>query len=174
MTDPRDDGDADPLDGRSETLTQRSDRNWLEILQELRVTQTGTQILTGFLLTLPFQAGFAALDSYERGVYLVLISLSVVATALALAPVLAHRLLFRRRLKARIVTLGDVLLRTTLAVVAVVLTGTVHFVFDVVVGAPASIVAGVAAALLLIGVWVALPLGARRIQRSEARDGRPR
>lgn len=174
MTDALDDADADPLDGRSETLTQRSDRNWLEILQELRVTQTGTQILTGFLLTLPFQAGFASVDAYERGVYLVLISLSVVATALGLAPVLAHRLLFRRRLKARIVALGDVLLRTTLAVVAVVLIGTVHFVFDVVVGGPASIVSAAAAALLLVGVWVALPLGARRIQRAEALGRRHR
>ena len=34
---------------------ERLDRNWDELLQELRVSQTGVQILTGFLLTLPIQ-----------------------------------------------------------------------------------------------------------------------
>ena len=61
-TDPAADpnADADPADGRDETLNQRLDRNWIEILQELRVTQTGTQILTGFLLTIAFQPTFRA------------------------------------------------------------------------------------------------------------------
>nr|WP_308206290.1 DUF6328 family protein [Arthrobacter zhaoxinii] len=40
---------------RGETPLQKQDRNWTDLLQELRVLQTGIQILTGFLLTLPFQ-----------------------------------------------------------------------------------------------------------------------
>jgi len=39
---------------RDETEAQRLDRNWSSLLQELRVAQTGVQLLTGFLLTLPF------------------------------------------------------------------------------------------------------------------------
>src|SRR5439155_6937869 len=39
----------------NESPTERLDRNWNDILQELRVVQTGVQLLTGFLLTLPFQ-----------------------------------------------------------------------------------------------------------------------
>jgi len=42
-------------DGRSETATEKLDRNWNDLLQELRVAQTGVQLLTGLLLTLPFQ-----------------------------------------------------------------------------------------------------------------------
>ena len=53
------DADVDPTDGRDESLNERMDRNWNEILQELRVTQTGTQIFTGFLLTIAFQARFS-------------------------------------------------------------------------------------------------------------------
>ena len=49
-------------DGRGESSNQRLDRNWQEMLQELRVMQTGIQILTGFLLTLPFQSRFEELD----------------------------------------------------------------------------------------------------------------
>ena len=59
--------DADPADGRDETLDERMDRNWNEMLQELRVTQTGTQILTGFLLAIAFQNRFTELDHSSGG-----------------------------------------------------------------------------------------------------------
>ena len=58
------------------------DRNWNELLQELRVTQTGLQILTGFLVTLPFQQRFTQLDTFERGVYLGALAVAVSATVL--------------------------------------------------------------------------------------------
>ncbi|HZE16252.1 MAG TPA: DUF6328 family protein, partial [Mycobacterium sp.] len=51
---------------RSETDTQRLDRNWASLLQELRVVQTGVQFLTGFLLVLPFQLRFGALNHTMR------------------------------------------------------------------------------------------------------------
>ena len=44
----------DRRDGRDETPYERADRNWNEMLQELRVLQTGAQILAGFLLALAF------------------------------------------------------------------------------------------------------------------------
>src|SRR5215217_8125607 len=100
--------------GRGETETERLDRNWNEMLQELRVTQTGTQILTGFLLTLAFQPRFQELDQFQVGVYLVLVGLAVLATCLGLAPVTLHRALFRQQAKDRIVHTGDLLLRATL------------------------------------------------------------
>src|SRR5665647_819594 len=65
--------DEQPGDGRRETPAERLDRNWNEILQELRVTQTGIQILTGFLLTVPFQQRFAELTDDQRRIYLTLV-----------------------------------------------------------------------------------------------------
>ncbi|MDP9987157.1 hypothetical protein J2S98_002316 [Arthrobacter oryzae] len=56
--------------GRNETREEQMDRNWAELLQELRVLQTGVQILAGFLLTLPFQQRFEKLDDWEVGLYL--------------------------------------------------------------------------------------------------------
>ena len=67
------DADVDPTDGRDESLNERMDRNWNEILQELRVTQTGTQIFTGFLLTIAFQARFSELTTFQIRTYLVLV-----------------------------------------------------------------------------------------------------
>nr|WP_242864674.1 DUF6328 family protein [Microbacterium testaceum] len=53
-------------DGRPETPAQRADRNGTDVLQELRVLQTGTQTLTGFLLALAFQPAFADLGRRGR------------------------------------------------------------------------------------------------------------
>ena len=149
-------------DGRSETPAERADRNWNELLQELRVMQTGVQILTGFLLTLPFQSRFAELDDYQRIVYLVLVVTAVVATALIVAPVSVHRALFRKQMKRHIVTLADRLTRIALGVLALVMTGATLLVFDVVVGRPEGIVAGACVLVVLAIVWVVLPEVLRR------------
>ena len=149
-------------DGRQETPNERADRNWNELLQELRVMQTGVQILTGFLLTLPFQSRFADLDQYQVNVYLALVIAAVIATALIVAPVSVHRVLFRKRMKGNIVTLTDRITRIALAVLALVIAGVAVLVFDVVVGRTAGIVAGSAAFVLMALLWVLLPETLRR------------
>ncbi|WP_225227793.1 DUF6328 family protein [Oerskovia rustica] len=149
-------------DSRDESADERADRNWAELLQELRVTQMGVQILTGFLLTLPFQQRFGELDTAQRNVYLCLVVLSVIATGLLVAPVSLHRMLFRKHLKARLVTSADRLARVGLVVLALVVTGTVLLIFDVVVGWTAAVIAAVSALVLFALLWVALPLGLMR------------
>ncbi len=153
-------------DGRDETPDERMDRNWNELLQELRVAQTGVQILTGFLLTVPFQQRFADLDAYQRDVYLVLVVLAVAATGFIVAPVSLHRILFRRHLKRELVESADRLAQTGLALLALVLTGSALLLFDVVVDRAAGLWAGGAVLAGLTVVWLLVPLrlarGARR------------
>ncbi len=149
-------------DGRQESQAERADRNWNELLQELRVMQTGVQILTGFLLTLPFQSRFADLDQYQVIVYLALVVASVTATGLIVAPVSVHRALFRKQMKRNIVTLADRITRAALAVLALVITGATLLVFDVVVGRTAGIIAGASALVLMAVRWVLLPAVLRR------------
>ena len=169
-----DDPDAGPRDaapdGRDETLEQRADRNWNEVLQELRVLQTGTQILTGFLLALAFQPAFHDLDDAQRTFYLVLVVLSALSTVVALAPVSLHRLLFRRRAKPEVVAYGHTALITALVTVALLLIAVVAFVFDVVVGAAASVtVAGVISAIILV-LWIIVPLIMRSRNRTRGQE----
>ena len=159
--------DADPLDGRDETEMERLDRNWTEILQELRVIQTGTQILTGFLLTLAFQQRFTDLDQFQVDVYLGLVVVAAAATVLGLAPVSLHRTLFRRKAKAAIVTLADRILKVTLVVVALTLSGTILLIFDVVISRTAGVVAGVITLVVAFSTWTLLTLGARSKLRRE-------
>ncbi len=146
---------------RSETESERLDRNWGEILQELRVTQTGTQILTGFLLTLAFQPRFAELDAFQVGVYLTLLSAAVVTTTLALAPVSMHRALFRQRAKHQIVRTSNAVLKITLVMVALILTGTMLLIFDVVLGHTQGIIAAAVTLILTAVAWLVLPLATR-------------
>lgn len=158
MTAPRDqDAGGQQPTARHETEAERMDRNWDELMQELRVTQTGAQILVGFLLTVPFQQRFSQLDHYQRGVYLVLVGLAVLATVLIVTPVSLHRLLFRRRLKRELVKAGSVFALAGLGVLAVVLTGVPLLLFDIVVSRQAGWVAAGVVAVLLAGCWWTVP-----------------
>jgi hypothetical protein len=123
--------------------------------------QTGTQIFTGFLLAIAFQQRFTSLNEVQLWVYLTLVAFSALATVLVLAPVALHRALFHRHAKYFIVRVANVMLRMALVVTAVTLTGTTLLIFDVVVGRPAGIVAGVVTAVLCVGVWLAFPRLAR-------------
>src|SRR4029453_960756 len=146
--------DIDPTDGRDESLNERMDRNWNEILQELRVTQTGTQIFTGFLLTIAFQQRFTELTTFQVRVYLILVVAAVLTTALGLAPVNLHRGLFPKGAKMTLVQTAHIIMRITLAGVAIMLIGTVLLIFDLVIGRGAAL--GVAGVTLLVVIIIAI------------------
>ncbi|AYJ49765.1 DUF6328 family protein [Rhodococcus sp. P1Y] len=142
---------------RNETPTQQLDRNWLALLQELRVVQTGVQLLTGFLLTLPFQARFDDLSAAGHIVYLLTVSASIFATILLVAPVGMHRLLFRQRAIGVLVRVGNRLAIGGLVMLGVTLTGAVALTFEIVLGVSAALPAAVAVTLLLVAFWFVLP-----------------
>jgi hypothetical protein len=155
---PTPDAPDERADGRDESANERLDRHWSEILQELRVAQTGTQILTGFLLALAFQPTFADLDTLQTTVYLVLVSLASLATVSGLAPVSSHRIFFGRLMKEKVVAYGDVLLRITLAMSSLLLTGVVFFLFDVVVSRRAAVAAGLVVLVVIGCLWLVVPV----------------
>lgn len=160
-------------DGRRETPMERLDRNWNEILQELRVTQTGIQILTGFLLTVPFQQKFAELTATQRVIYLVLVVLAAVTTGLLVAPVSMHRWLFRRRAKSALVNEADRFMRIGLVFLALVVSGVVLLVFDVVTTRALALTASGALLALLVGAWFVLPAALARANKHIPDDKTP-
>lgn len=145
-------------DGRDETPLERLDRNWDELLQELRVVQTGVQLLAGFLLTLPFQQRFTEIGDLDRSVFLVAFGLSVVATAFLVAPVSAHRLLFRRGEKAALVALANRCARLGLVALALAVSAVAFVIVDVVAETGAAVAAAGGALLLFAVNWLVLPL----------------
>ena len=154
--------DDDEQQPSQETLT----RNWDELLQEIRVTQTGVQILTGFLLTVPFSNRFEDLTSFQRSVYLAVLAGSVLTTALVVAPVAMHRVLFRRRRRELLVESSNRFALAGLAMLAVTVSGVVLLVVDVVVGVTQGWVAGGAILLVFTVLWAVLPRVLDRVDDS--------
>ncbi|OBG86679.1 hypothetical protein A5699_21030 [Mycobacterium sp. E802] len=147
---------------RHETEAERLDRNWTSLLQELRVVQTGVQLLTGFLLTLPFQEHFPMLDRPMRVVYLVTVACSVAATGLLIAPVGMHRLLFRRHRVNLLVAAAHRCAFAGLLLLGLAMAGVAELIFDTVAGREAGIIAGTLALLLFVSMWLVVPLTMRR------------
>ena len=148
-----------------ETEDQRADRNFNDILQELRVTQTGVQILFGFLLTMPLQARFERLDGYERGLLVVAVLLLATATACIIAPVAWHRALFRHRVKKEIVDASDVFAKGGLTALGLGIVASMLLMLDLVLPRWAAIGLAVALAALLLMLWAVSPVLRRREMR---------
>jgi hypothetical protein len=151
-------------DDRDETEAQRLDRNWSNLLQELRVAQTGVQLLTGFLLTLPFQQRFAALDTTMRAVYLATVGCSIGATVLLVAPASMHRLLFRRHRLQALVSSAHRYAVAGLLLLGAALIGVAAVIFDSVAGRGAAWVAAAVTLAALVAFWYVVPLLGRRPQ----------
>lgn len=144
-------------DDRHESEDERLDRNWGELLQELRVVQTGIQLLSGFLLTLPFTQVFHDLDDAQKALYLGLVLLAGVAVGLNLTPIMLHRRVFRDHVKGRVVETGQVLSQVVIAAVALLIVGTSVLIFSVVVDWTAGLVAGAALAVVLVTLLAVVP-----------------
>ncbi|MFG2303661.1 MULTISPECIES: DUF6328 family protein [Streptomycetaceae] len=107
--------------GRDETRDERADRQWAELLQEVRVAQTGVQILFGFLLTVAFTPRYPQLGETDKIIYILTVVLGASATGALVGPVSFHRIVAGRRIKpetvrwaARLTVAGLVLLLATM------------------------------------------------------------
>src|SRR6476469_4860050 len=98
----KDDASTGP-GSRDESPDETLDRNWDDLLQELRITQTGLQLISGFLLTLPFTQVFGDLDHAQKVLYLALVVVASVSVGLNLTPVMVHRRVFGKHVKDRVV-----------------------------------------------------------------------
>lgn len=155
-------GEPHAPDGNSADNDKRLIRNWDELLQELRVTQTGTQILTGFLLTLPFTQRFGELSARQEITYLATLVGSVVTTGLIISPVAFHRLLFRQQQKPWLVAAADKTAKIGLLLLAVTTSGVILLVFDVVISWSSALIAASVTFVSLVALWAGTPWLATR------------
>ncbi|MGO4257419.1 DUF6328 family protein [Marmoricola sp. RAF53] len=155
--------------GEEKIGPDRLTRNWNELLQEIRVIETGVQILTGFLLTVPFSQRFGDLTGFQRNLYLVVLSGSVATTALVVAPVAFHRALFRHRKRYWLVEAANRCARVGLVMTAMTSSGVLFLVFDVVAGTAVGVAAfGLSLGLFAL-LWGGSPLLSGR--RRQVPDG---
>jgi len=153
---------------RNETDAERYDRNWAELIQELRVAQTGVQVLAGFLLTIPFSQRFGDIGDVHTNVYLVAFSLAIITVGLMTAPVALHRFLFGQHEKDTLVRTGDLFAKSGMAAMGLTLVAVVVLIFGLVVNDTAGIVAGVVVFVFYALAWAVLPLTLLRKSSEES------
>lgn len=154
-------------DTRDETPDERADRNWAELLQELRVSQIGVQLLAASLVTLPFQSRFADLDTFQERWYLGMLALALLTVGVTLAPVAIHRRLFQAGGKEQTVRAAHVLTTLAIAMIALLLAGIAFFVVDLVLGRGAAAGAGLGGLLVGLVLLVVIPRAVEQRVRAE-------
>jgi hypothetical protein len=152
---------AEPTDDEDEK--DRTERQLIELLNELRVVIPGVQVLFAFLLTIPFNQRFGQVDRFQQTVYFVTLLLTALASALFMAPSAYHRLLFHRRDRRHIIEISNRLAIAGLAVLSLAMTGVVLLVTDFLYSSEALVIATTGIVFLVFVVlWGVMPLMRRR------------
>lgn len=145
-------------DLRNETELQTLDRNFNEILQELRVAQTGTQILFAFLLTLTFTDRFSKLTDLQLTVYLTTLCMAFLAAGFIIGPVSYHRITFRKRMRLQLVKTANVLSIVGLVFLVFALAGSMWLVCSLALNNIAADIVGAISIFSLAFLWFVLPM----------------
>jgi hypothetical protein len=143
---------------RNETKSEKLDRNWNDMLQELRVVQTGVQLLSGFLLTLPFTERFKDIDVWQERLYLALVLTAGLAVGATLTPIMVHRRLFGQHVKHRVVAAGHAFLQVVMTLLALIIVGICTLIFSVVINWNTAWVVAAAIGAVLIALLLVVPL----------------
>ncbi|MHC3470003.1 DUF6328 family protein [Streptomyces sp. 7R007] len=148
--------------GRHETEAERADRKWGELIQEVRVAQTGVQILFGFLLTVVFTPKYAQLEHTDQTIYIVTVVLGAAATGALIGPVSLHRLVSGRKVKPEAVAWASRLTFVGLVLLLATMTSSLLLILRVAThnAAVPWIVTGVVGWYALC--WFVVPLWTRR------------
>jgi hypothetical protein len=159
-----------PVAPARETPKQRRDRELIELLNELRLATPGVQLVFGFLLIVPFNERFADTTDFQRGLYVLSLVLTAVATILLIGASVQHRLLFRRHFEKRMLPVANRISLVGLTCLGLGMISALLFVTHFVFGAVAATVIGTLVGLLMVSVWYALPLVRARAAERSAED----
>jgi hypothetical protein len=146
-----------------EISSERCDRNLVELLQKVRVVQTGVQVLFAFLLTAPLAPRFPELTAFQRAEYFATLLVTGAAAVLLIAPTAYHRILFRLGDKEHLVMVANRLTLAGLACVALSMVGALLLVTDLLFDWPVVVVTTAIAASTCVALWCLAPLRRRRV-----------
>lgn len=147
---------------RHEDEAARQDRHWIELLQELRLAQTGTQILFAFLLAIAFTQAFREADTFTHATFATTLVLTALATGLLLAPVSFHRMVFQRKLRDRMVPVAGRMAAGGMVVLLLAICGAVLLALDVVLPRLAAALVSAGVFVWFVVFWYVIPAITRR------------
>ena len=136
---------------------ERTARELIELLNELRVILPGVQVLFAFLLTVPFTQRFPQLNGLQTGVFFATLVCTAIATALLIAPSSHHRILWRQGAREQRLEIGNALTIAGLIFLVPAMNGVVFVITDLLFGLTAALIVTALLALFFIGLWFVLP-----------------
>ncbi|MFV0131460.1 DUF6328 family protein [Streptomyces sp. HMX112] len=148
--------------GRDESAEERADRMWVELLQELRVAQTGVQILFGALLIAVFQPVFTDLGGTDRAIYVAAVALGAATVGTLIGPVALHRMVAGRHIKPQTVVLASRMAKIGVIMLAATLALTLLLLLRVALDDTLALWLTTAVTAWLVSLWLLLPIWARR------------
>src|SRR5215207_9807559 len=146
-----------PEERTGEDKHERTARELIELLNELRVILPGVQVLFAFLLTVPFAQRFPQLTELQTGVFFATLMCTAVTTALLIAPSSHHRILWREGVREQRLELGNVLTIAGLIFLVPAMVGVIFVISDLIFGLTTAIIVTVLLALFFALLWFALP-----------------
>lgn len=145
----------------------RLDRELNELLQELRVIQGGILLLVGFLLVIAFSTGFERVTEFQRAVYFLTLLATGLAAIVVVAPVVHHRMAFRKHDKERVIVRGNAQILIAIFLVALSILGITVLITDYLYGTVLTVVVGVAYVVITSALWWILPRHSVRLAQTE-------
>src|SRR5919112_2001873 len=138
---------------RGEEPLRRADRNFADLLQEVRVVLTGVQLLFGFLLTLAVSDRFRSIDPTMKTLYVGVLLTAALTIGLLVAPVCYHRRVFQRGRKQELVRASHRLVTAGLATMWLTVLGAVVLVLALVLHTAIALLLARAVGAALAALW---------------------
>jgi uncharacterized membrane protein len=141
---------------------ERDDGDFSDMLSEMRILLPGAQMLSAFLIILPFNTGFSKIVHLEKQLFLATFLFSLASLVLLSAPAIQHRLMRPLKDRAgfkRVATRQIVAGAFALAIALVLGT---NLVMSEVFGLTIGLIVSALMAVLILCVWWLLPLWLKR------------
>ena len=134
------------------------DRELIELLNELRVTLPGVQVLFAFLLIVPFSQRFELINDLQKYAYIVALTFTALGSALLIAPTPYHRIRWRDQDKDAMLRLANRLALAGTVCVAIAMPCALFFVTDFLFRSPVPALLSALVIGVIVTFWYALPL----------------
>ena len=151
-----------PLDNALQKGDLREDGDLSDMLSELRILLPGAQMLTAFLIILPFSIGARQFIQAERLVFLATFFFALTSLVLLSAPAIQHRLMRPLISRERFKRVATRQIVAGSGALAIAFTLGTNLVISSVFGRLLGNMASGAMALLIITLWCALPMYLKR------------
>jgi len=141
---------------------ERDDGDFSDMLSEMRILLPGAQMLSAFLIILPFNGGFAKIVHLEKLLFLATFLFALASLVLLSAPAIQHRLLRPLKDRARFKRIASRQIVAGAFALAIALVLGTDLVISEVFGATIGLLVAALMGLLILVAWWLMPVYLRR------------